>query len=86
MHPSLPQPTEKKGLKYIDCPLYGDCLTHAVKRNWKNWSCEQCPNLSLKVICQRLKHIEPYYRLLGEIYPEFKRKYEPAMKSFLSEP
>jgi len=77
------RPINKKGLKYIDCPLYGDCLTHAAERNWKRWSCEQCANLNLKLICQKLRFIEPYYGLLAEIYPEFKRKYEPVMKLML---
>ncbi len=80
------QPINKKGLKYIDCPLYGDCLTHAAKRNWKSWNCEQCPNLGLKQVCQKLKFIEPYYELLAEIYPEFKRKYEPVMTDLYPEP
>ena len=80
------QPTEKKGFKYIDCPLYGDCLTHAAKRNWKSWSCEQCANLGLKLICQKLRFVEPYYELLAEIYPEFKRKYEPVMNVLHPEP
>jgi hypothetical protein len=80
------QPTNKNGLKYFDCPFYKECLSHAAKRNWKSWSCEQCANLSLMVICQKLKFIEPYYELLAPIYPEFKRKYEPVMNVLHPEP
>ncbi len=80
------QPINKKGLKYIDCPLYGDCLTHAAKRNWKCWSCKQCRNLSLRLICEKFRFIEPYYGLLAEIYPEFKRKYEPVRNMLHPEP
>lgn len=80
------QPTNKNGLKYFDCPFYKECLSHAAKRNWKSWSCEQCANLSLMLICQKLKFIEPYYELLAAIYPEFKRKYEPVMNVFHPEP
>ena len=79
-------PVNRKGLRIIDCPLYGDCLMHAAKRNWKSWSCEQCANLSLKLICQKLRFIEPYYGLLAEIYPEFKSKYEPVMNGLHPEP
>ena len=80
------QPINKKGLKYIDCPFYGDCLSHAAKSHWDAWSCEQCPNLGLKQVCQKLKFIEPYYGLLAEIYPEFKRKYKPVMNVLHPEP
>jgi hypothetical protein len=76
-----PQPTNRKGGKAIDCPFYADCLMHAAKRNWKAWTCDECPNLRLNSICQKLKFIAPYYELFSEIYPEFRRKYEPAMKS-----
>jgi len=79
-------PVNRKGLRIIDCPLYGDCLMHAAKRNWKSWSCEQCANHSLKLICQKLRFIEPYYGLLAEIYPEFKSKYEPVMNGLHPEP
>ena len=79
-------PVNRKGLRIIDCPLYGDCLMHAAKRNWKSWSCEQCANLSLKLICQKLRFIEHYYGLLAEIYPEFKRKYGPVMNVLHPEP
>ena len=78
-----PKPKEKKGIKYIDCPLYGDCLMGAAKSNWQAWSCDNCPNLELKVVRQRIRYIAPYYRLLAEVYPEFRRKYEPVMNSFL---
>ena len=73
------QPVNREGPKVLDCPFYGDCLMYAAKRNWKAWTCEECPNLKLDLICQKLKFIAPYYQLLAEIYPEFKRKYEPAM-------
>jgi len=54
---------------------------YAAKRNWNAWTCEECPNLKLDLICQKLKFIASYYELLAEIYPEFKRKYEPAMNA-----
>jgi len=74
------QPTNKNGPKYFDCHFYKECLSHAAKRNWKSWSCEQCANLSLKLICQKLRFIEPYYGLLAEIYPEFKPQWQ-SLKS-----
>ena len=78
-----PQPKDKKGIKYIDCPLYSDCLMGAAKSNLQTWSCDKCPNLSLKVIRQRIRHMAPYYRLLAEVYPEFRSKYEPVMNTLL---
>jgi hypothetical protein len=77
----LPKPVNRKGLKSIDCPFYGECLMVAARHNWKAWTCEECPNLGLDSVYQKLKFIAPYYRLLSEIYPEFKRKYDPVMKS-----
>jgi len=77
----LPTPVNRKGHKSSDCPFYGDCLMHAARRNWHAWSCGECPNLGLDSVYQKLKSITPYFRLLAEIYPEFKSKYEPAMKS-----
>ena len=76
-----PQPVHKKGSKAIDCPFYGDCLMYAAKHKWSAWTCEECPNLRLDLVCQKLRFIAPYYQLLAEIYPEFKRKYEPAMNA-----
>ena len=78
-----PKPKEKKGIKYIDCPLYGDCLMVAAKSHWHAWSCDSCPNLELKVVQGRIRYIKPYYKLLAEVYPEFRQKYEPIMNSFL---
>jgi hypothetical protein len=77
-----PQPVNRKGMKYIDCPLYGDCLMSAAKSYWKTWSCDQCTNLKLKAVRQKMRYIEPYYQLMAEICPEFKKKYEPAMTIF----
>ena len=78
-----PEPKEKKGIKYIDCPLYGDCLMGAAKSHWQAWSCDKCPNLWLKDVRQRIRYMAPYYQLLAEIYPEFRRKYGPVMNSLL---
>ena len=78
-----PNPKEKKGIKYIDCPLYGDCLMGAAKSHWQAWSCDKCPNLWLKDVRQRIRYVAPYYQLLAEIYPEFRRKYGPVMNSLL---
>ena len=78
-----PNPKEKKGIKYIDCPLYGDCLMGAAKSHWQAWSCDKCPNLWLKDVRQRIRYVAPYYQLLAEIYPEFRRKYGPVMNTFL---
>jgi len=76
-----PQPANREGGKAIDCPFYSDCLMHTAKRNWKAWTCEECPNLELHLISQKLRFIVPYYQLLAEIYPEFKGKYEPTIDS-----
>ena len=78
---NLPTPVDRKGLRSIDCPFYGECLMVAARHNWKAWTCEECPNLGLDSVYQKLKSITPYYRLLSEIYPELKRKYDPVMKS-----
>ena len=75
-------PVNGGGRRFIECPYYGDCLMHAAKRNWSAWTCEKCPNLGLDSVCKKLKFISPYYELLAEIYPEFRRKYEPAMSLF----
>lgn len=77
----LSQPVKREGLKFIDCPFYGKCLTQVAKDNWHAWTCEECPYVGLESVCQKLRYIAPYYRLLAEIYPEFKRKYEPVINS-----
>ena len=77
----LPKPVNRKGLRSIHCPFYGDCLMHAGRSNWNAWTCEECPNLGLDSVYQKLKSIAPYYRLLSEVYPEFKRKYDHVMNS-----
>ena len=79
-----PEPKNKKGIKYIDCPIYGDCLMTAAKSNLQAWSCDNCPNLKLNAVRKRIRYIAPYYKLLAEVYPEFRRKYEPVMNSFLN--
>ena len=75
-------PVNEGGRRFIECPHYGDCLMHAAKHNWGAWSCEKCPNHRLDSVCKKLKFISPYYELLSEIYPEFRKKYEPAMSFF----
>jgi len=77
-----PQPINSEGVKAIDCPFYSDCLMHAAKHYWRVWTCEKCPNLRLDLVCNKLKFISPYYELLSEIYPEFRRKFEPAISLF----
>lgn len=77
-----PQPTSEKGLRYFDCPLYSDCLTKAVKRNWRTWSCALCPNVELEPVGQKARFVAAYYRLLSEIYPEFREKYKLAMSRY----
>jgi hypothetical protein len=81
MHTDLTQPVNRRGFKSLNCPFYGDCLGRAAERNWHVWTCEECPSIRLASVCQKLRYIAPYYRLLAEIYPEFKRKYEPLMNS-----
>jgi hypothetical protein len=81
LQPDLAKPLNRKGLKSIDCPFYGECLMGVAKKNWNAWTCEECPYLGLDKVHRKHKSIRPYYQLLFEIYPEFKRKYEPAMKS-----
>ena len=85
MYLYAPEPKNKKGIKYIDCPLYSHCLMGAAKSNWQAWSCEDCPNLELKMFQQRIRYIASYYRLLAEVYPNFRRKYESVMNSCLHE-
>ena len=75
-------PVNQEGKRFIECPFYGDCLTHAAKHDWKAWTCAQCPNLRLDMVCKKLKFITPYYQLLSEIYPQFRAKYEPAITLF----
>jgi len=55
---------------------------HAAKLNWKGCSCEECINRKLHSIHQKIKLIAPYYMVMAEIYPEFKKKYERAMTVF----
>ena len=74
-------PVNMKGLRILDCPFYRDCLMYAAKLNWEAWSCEQCSNRRLHTIYQKIKLITPYYKIMAEIYPEFKRKYETVMNS-----
>ena len=80
------QPTNSKGVKAIDCPYYSDCLMYAARHKWHAWTCEKCQYIRLDTVCKKLKFISPYYDLLAEIYPEFKRKFEPAMSLFDLEP
>jgi hypothetical protein len=75
-------PVNQEGRRFIECPFYRDCLMHAAKHIWSAWTCEKCPNLRLDSVCKKLKFISPYYELLAEIYPEFRRKYEPAISLF----
>ena len=42
------RPIQKPGMRNIDCPFYDDCLSHAAKKFWQNFSCSLCPNKSLK--------------------------------------
>jgi hypothetical protein len=77
-----PQPVDKKGIKNVECPYYSECLMHAAKHNWNVWTCAKCPNLELDSVCKKLKFILPYYELLSQIYPEFRRKYEPVIDLF----
>jgi hypothetical protein len=80
-----PQPVRRKGSRYVDCPLYDQCLTHATRDGWEAWSCGGCPNLQLKEVRERINYIEPYYELLAGIYPEFRAKYEPIWGSLSGE-
>jgi len=77
-----PQPINSESVKAIDCPFYSDCLMHAAKHYWRVWTCEKCPNFRLDFVFKKLKFISPYYKLLSEIYPEFRRKLEPAISLF----
>jgi hypothetical protein len=60
----------------MDCPFYDLCLTRAAGQKWRSWNCAPCPNLPLRAVRERLRLIEPYYRILAEIYPEFQAKYK----------
>lgn len=35
-------PIGKKGVRYIDCEYYDDCLEEAADEGWKSFSCEAC--------------------------------------------
>jgi hypothetical protein len=37
-----PNPICKRGKRNIYCPLYSNCLDHAVNQFWQHWSCSQC--------------------------------------------
>ncbi|MBW1980899.1 MAG: hypothetical protein JRJ12_06725 [Deltaproteobacteria bacterium] len=76
-----PRPVNRKGLRMLDCPFYQECLSHAVSQDWQVWNCEECPYVSLSEIREKMRYIAPYYRILAEIYPEFKRRYEPVIDS-----
>ncbi|MCG6982776.1 MAG: hypothetical protein LJE88_15350 [Deltaproteobacteria bacterium] len=80
--PKTAHPVDGEGIRFTECPYYADCLMHVAKQNWSAWTCEECPNLKLDSVCKRLKFISPYFELLSEIYPEFRRKFEPAMSLF----
>jgi hypothetical protein len=80
--PKKAHPVDGEGIRFIECPYYADCLMHAAKHNWSAWTCEECSNLKLDSVCKRLKFISPYFEVLSEIYPEFRRKFEPAMSLF----
>ena len=82
MHRDSPRPVKRKGTERTDCPFYGQCLTFAVKRNWKHWSCGTCRNHMLAPIYKKRKYIEDYYELLAQIYPEFRKKYEHCMEAY----
>ena len=28
----------------LECPVYGSCLHHVVKRGWDGWTCRACAN------------------------------------------
>jgi len=74
MNIGLPRPVDRKGLKSVQCPFYGNCLMHAARRNWHERTCEECTNLELDSVYQKLKAVMPYCRLWSEIYPEFIRR------------
>jgi hypothetical protein len=82
MYETSPQPANRTGTKQVDCPFYEHCQTLAARRNWKAWSCEQCPCSKLQAVFQRIRYIEPYYGVLADIYPEFKASYDAVMSSF----
>ena len=82
MRQNQPMPTHRNGMKHPDCPFYGECLSLAVRRKWNTWSCGNCSNHLLKAVNDRLQFIIQYCRVLFDIYPEFKRKYEPGIRKF----
>jgi hypothetical protein len=43
-----PNPICKRGQRNIYCPLYSDCLDHAVNQFWEHWSCSRCPFRKIK--------------------------------------
>jgi hypothetical protein len=74
-----PKPINRKGRRSIDYPFHGECLMHSPRHNWKAWTCEKWSNLGLDSVYQKPKSIAPYYGLLSEIYPGFRRKYDPVI-------
>jgi hypothetical protein len=43
-----PNPICNRGERNIYCPLYSDCLDHAVNQFWQYWSCSKCPYRKIK--------------------------------------
>ena len=37
-------PVCKPGRRNFQCVHYGNCLDHAVAKQWNSWSCSECPN------------------------------------------
>jgi hypothetical protein len=79
----LPQPLNHEGTKHLDCPFYVECLTYAVNQRWDYWSCGKCQNYILRSVYERQQYIGEYYSMLATVYPEFRKKYERFMESYL---
>ncbi len=36
-------PVWKKGKRNVFCCYYSDCLDEVIKKDWKDWVCQECP-------------------------------------------
>jgi len=47
-----PNPICKRGERNIYCPLYSECLDHAINQFWQCWSCSRCPHRKIKSLAE----------------------------------
>jgi len=66
------KPIKKMGRRNLFCRYYDACLDHAVKQNWKYWSCLNCPSKWITIPIAEgpftTDDTIPHYSLPKEIY------------------